>query len=60
MREIFRNSIKREWNKSMSRIWRELSTLKLTIISHQSTIRLALSREPIRLLPDFKRVVRKN
>jgi len=44
----------------MSRIWRELSTLKLTIINHQSTIRLALSREPIRLLPDFKKVVRKN
>jgi hypothetical protein len=60
MRGICRNSIKRESNRSTLFIQMKNSLLRLTIINLHFTIRLAQSRELIKLLPDFKKVVRIN
>jgi hypothetical protein len=60
MRGICRNSIKRESNRSTRFIQMNNSLLRLTIINLHFTIRLAQSRELIKLLPDFKKVVRIN
>jgi hypothetical protein len=60
MRGICRNSIKRESNRSTLFIQMNNSHHRLTIINLHFTIRLTQSRELIKLLPDFKKVVRIN
>ena len=60
MRGICRNSIKRESNRSTLFIQMNNSLLRLTIINLHFTIRSTQSRELIKLLPDFKKVVRIN